>query len=223
MLLEIIAENLKKYRKIHNLSQQNIANLLGVHINVYARYERNETQITIETIEKMATLINVDPSWLFSPHSLQEIEDLKHTIFRLPHNNQKIKKISLLEDSISSSSSAIMPSTGAGNITNIAERINVMEQREGRLEEMMAKLIEAQTRGAETQMETQMEIQKLITESARRQEEIFTALLKIKEDENKQIEQITKFTEINYLFEVGEISAEEAKSRMNIKKIKRKN
>ena len=60
----MMAENLKKVRKEHKLTQQDIANVLGIDRSTYTFYETGKTSPSISTIYKLAEIYNVSIGYL---------------------------------------------------------------------------------------------------------------------------------------------------------------
>ncbi len=57
-------QRLKDLREDHDLTQQQLSNLLGMKQPQYARYEIGETKIPVEVIIKLAELYNVSIDYL---------------------------------------------------------------------------------------------------------------------------------------------------------------
>lgn len=55
----MVAENLKSIRKEHKLTQQDIANVLGIDRSTYAFYETGKTTPSVTTLYKLAEVYNV--------------------------------------------------------------------------------------------------------------------------------------------------------------------
>ena len=58
-LCEILAINLKYYRKIYNLSQEKFAEVLGTTLSYLNQIENNKVDVKSSTIDKFAKNINV--------------------------------------------------------------------------------------------------------------------------------------------------------------------
>ena len=56
-----IGRNLSLYRKIRGLKASDMAERLGMKESSYTRYERGESQLTVEMIQHAAETLNVDP------------------------------------------------------------------------------------------------------------------------------------------------------------------
>lgn len=61
------ARSLKHYRQAAHKIQKEIADLLGVHVNYYARVERGDVPLTIEHADKLAAYYRVDRARLYAP------------------------------------------------------------------------------------------------------------------------------------------------------------
>lgn len=74
-LKDVFKENVKYYRKQLKLTQESLAKLSGVSTNYIGEIERTGRKATLETIEKVANGLNIDPSLLL--------------VFRKKDNEQK--------------------------------------------------------------------------------------------------------------------------------------
>ncbi|MDR1896654.1 MAG: helix-turn-helix domain-containing protein [Prevotellaceae bacterium] len=59
-ILKIFGENVQKYRKEQNVSQEKLAELAGVHRTYIGMIERAEKNITLRNMEKIAKALNVE-------------------------------------------------------------------------------------------------------------------------------------------------------------------
>ena len=60
----MVSESLKKVRKEHKLTQQDIADVLGVDRSTYTFYETGKTSPSIATLHKLADIYNVTIGYL---------------------------------------------------------------------------------------------------------------------------------------------------------------
>lgn len=60
----MLSERLKKIRTEHKLTQQNIADVLGIDRTTYTFYERGTTKPSAETLTKIASIYNVTVGYL---------------------------------------------------------------------------------------------------------------------------------------------------------------
>lgn len=58
--MHIFASNVRKYRTERNLSQEDLADLSGLHRTYISAVECERRNISIENIEKIATALNID-------------------------------------------------------------------------------------------------------------------------------------------------------------------
>jgi transcriptional regulator with XRE-family HTH domain len=52
---------LRKFRELNHLSQQQVAELIGVKQNTYGRWESDESSFKIEYLTKLAEVFKIDP------------------------------------------------------------------------------------------------------------------------------------------------------------------
>jgi len=85
-------QRLTELRKQHKLSQEALANKVGVHPNVIGRYGRGEAKPTIEVATKMAQVFNVSLDYLVGKSDLLIDEDILNqlmTIQKLPDTEKQ--------------------------------------------------------------------------------------------------------------------------------------
>jgi transcriptional regulator with XRE-family HTH domain len=73
-------QKLRVLREFRNYSQEYIAEKLGITQNAYSRIENNQTKITAERLEKLATILNIPPMELLS-----DKEPVLHFSDPIPH------------------------------------------------------------------------------------------------------------------------------------------
>lgn len=66
-LQRTVGRNLRAYRKARDLSQEQFADLLKVHRTYMGGVERGERNLTLQTLERIASWIDVDPLTLLQP------------------------------------------------------------------------------------------------------------------------------------------------------------
>ena len=59
---EQIGKNIKKARTVSRLTQLEVANKVGIHANFFARVERGEETLSLETLEKIVKILKVKSS-----------------------------------------------------------------------------------------------------------------------------------------------------------------
>lgn len=64
-LSEIVAANLRRLRQAKGLTQEELADLIGINRNYVGMIERQENSPTVAMIERIAKALRVDPATLF--------------------------------------------------------------------------------------------------------------------------------------------------------------
>ena len=60
-LREVVAKNLRRMRQAKGLSQEELADLAGINRNYVGMLEREEHAATVDMLEKLAEVLEVDP------------------------------------------------------------------------------------------------------------------------------------------------------------------
>lgn len=60
-LQRVVGRNLRRYRLERGYSQEAFAEVMGVHRTYMGSVERGERNLTLQTLEKMAEVLEVDP------------------------------------------------------------------------------------------------------------------------------------------------------------------
>jgi transcriptional regulator with XRE-family HTH domain len=68
-LQRTVGENLRAYRKARDLSQEDFADVLGVHRTYMGGIERGERNLTLKSVEKIAEQLDLDPLVLLTSGS----------------------------------------------------------------------------------------------------------------------------------------------------------
>ncbi len=61
--------NLRRLREARGLSQEALADLVGVHRTYMGGLERGERNLTLKSVERIASWLDVEPLTLLDPHS----------------------------------------------------------------------------------------------------------------------------------------------------------
>jgi transcriptional regulator with XRE-family HTH domain len=64
-LREIVARNLRRLRRSRRLSQEELADQAGINRNYVGMLEREENAATVDMLEKIADVLDVDPIEFF--------------------------------------------------------------------------------------------------------------------------------------------------------------
>lgn len=60
-LQRAVGRNLRRYRQQQGLSQEAFADLVGVHRTYMGGLERGERNLTLQSVERIAAAIDIDP------------------------------------------------------------------------------------------------------------------------------------------------------------------
>jgi transcriptional regulator with XRE-family HTH domain len=71
-LQRAVGRNLKSFRQGYGLSQEALADMLGVHRTYMGSVERGERNLTLRSLERMADRVGIDPLSLLQPGDEQE-------------------------------------------------------------------------------------------------------------------------------------------------------
>ena len=58
-LTQILADNIREYRREHGLSQEDFADLCGLHRTYVGSVERGERNVTLSTLEVFANVLEI--------------------------------------------------------------------------------------------------------------------------------------------------------------------
>lgn len=60
-LLKTVGKNIRNFRKVQGLSQEDLAELSGLHRTYIGGIERGERNVSLSNIEKIASALNTKP------------------------------------------------------------------------------------------------------------------------------------------------------------------
>ena len=81
-----IGRNLSMFRKLRDRKAMEVAEYLGIKEATYTKYERGESKITIDLIQKVAEFLNVDPVQILTSQPGYVIENLRKSPFSFNGN-----------------------------------------------------------------------------------------------------------------------------------------
>ena len=74
-IAKFIGQRIRNYRTQQNLSQEKLAEMAGCHPTYIGQLERGEKNATLESVEKIASALNIPLSRLFEKLGDNEQED----------------------------------------------------------------------------------------------------------------------------------------------------
>lgn len=103
-MIEKIHEKIRQIRELKNLSQEYIANELGLSIRAYSKIESGETQLTINRLNEISKILAVTPQEIlgfdaavvFNNGNNQQGGKYNNTVY----NNTEIKQIQVLYEKL---------------------------------------------------------------------------------------------------------------------------
>ena len=96
-----LSENIKKYRKEMNLTQEGLAEAFGVTVGAVSKWESGSTVPDIMTMMELADFFNVSMDILLGYNiSSKTIEDISGRIIRLAENQQYTEAVSEAEKAL---------------------------------------------------------------------------------------------------------------------------
>ncbi|MBQ0040363.1 MAG: helix-turn-helix transcriptional regulator [Treponema sp.] len=93
-LQEIFISNLKKFRKVKNITQEKLAELCETETAYIGQIETNRRFPSINLIEKISAALNVEPYLLFKPEECEDdnkIAEISNKIMKAMETD--IKKV----------------------------------------------------------------------------------------------------------------------------------
>jgi transcriptional regulator with XRE-family HTH domain len=81
-----IGRNLYMYRKLRDRKAFELADFLGIKEAAYTKYERGESKITIDLVQKVSEFLKVDPIQLISAHPGHIIDNKGKSPFSISGN-----------------------------------------------------------------------------------------------------------------------------------------
>ena len=74
-----VGRNISRFRKLKDIKAFDLAEQLGLKEAAYTKYERGETAITIDFIQKVADILEVDAVQLMTASPSNIIENFQHS------------------------------------------------------------------------------------------------------------------------------------------------
>ena len=94
--LHAISENIKKYRLLNNMTQEQLANILELDTQYYAQLERGERNFTVEKIIKVCSTFHIGIENIIEVDSAQKDD----TSQMLENINKELKTLSFTQLSL---------------------------------------------------------------------------------------------------------------------------
>ncbi len=76
---ELIASKIRILREVHNYTQEHVANVLDISQNTYSLIEKGETKLTVDRLERLANLYQMELIDLFRMNEHTYIHTITHS------------------------------------------------------------------------------------------------------------------------------------------------
>lgn len=76
-LQKVVGRNLRRYRQERGYSQEAFAEVMGVHRTYMGGVERGERNLTLQTLERMAEILGLDPLELLRHKDVHSQADMR--------------------------------------------------------------------------------------------------------------------------------------------------
>ena len=63
-----VGQNISRLRKLNDIKAATLAMQIGMKEAAYTKYERGETAITLEFVQRVAEILKINPAWLLTPN-----------------------------------------------------------------------------------------------------------------------------------------------------------
>ncbi|MDO3641260.1 helix-turn-helix domain-containing protein [Mucilaginibacter sp. L3T2-6] len=78
-----IGRNLARFRKFKEKKALEVADYIGIGEAAYTKYERGESKITVELIQKVSEYLNIDPLQLLTTNEGHVVENVSNSPFAI--------------------------------------------------------------------------------------------------------------------------------------------
>ncbi len=104
-----ISQNIAKFRKLKDIKAFDMAERLKMKEATYTKYERGETAITIDFVQKVAQILEVDPLQILTTSPSNILENITNSSIAIQHHStfqsyseqQTVLMLKLMENIIS--------------------------------------------------------------------------------------------------------------------------
>ncbi len=97
---KILGENIRKARKIRNLTQSELAELLEMEVKSLSLIETGKGFVSAKTLDKLSTILKISPEDLFRSNDKEDSEKIYSQIISnlefIKNNTQKLKAVDIV-------------------------------------------------------------------------------------------------------------------------------
>lgn len=103
-ICKILGDNIKRLRKARNLKQEELAELIGLEIKSLSLIETGKGFVSAKTLEKLASVLNVQASELFETQNNKDSELIYSSIIKnlalIKNNYSKLQTVDIVIKSL---------------------------------------------------------------------------------------------------------------------------
>ncbi len=103
-ICKILGDNIKRLRKARNLKQEELAELIGLEIKSLSLIETGKGFVSAKTLEKLASVLNVQASELFETQNSKDTELIYSSIIKnldlIKNNYSKLQTVDIVIKSL---------------------------------------------------------------------------------------------------------------------------
>lgn len=103
-ICKVLGENIKKYRKSKNLTQNALAEIIGLEVKSLSLIETGKGFVSAKTLEKLVSVLNVSASDLFNCSDVEDNSKLYEEILAnldiIKNNTDKLKTLNFMLKSL---------------------------------------------------------------------------------------------------------------------------
>ncbi len=82
-----IGQNIAKFRKLKSIKAFDIAQKISLSESAYTKYERGETAITIDFVQKVADVLEIDPLQILATSPNNILENISNSSIAIQHHS----------------------------------------------------------------------------------------------------------------------------------------
>lgn len=93
-----VGQNISRLRKLNDIKAATLAMQIGMKEAAYTKYERGETAITLEFVQRVAEVLKINPAWLLTSnfneafYNIQELPISINGQTHIPEGGQTVQE-----------------------------------------------------------------------------------------------------------------------------------
>jgi transcriptional regulator with XRE-family HTH domain len=82
-----VGRNIQKFRMLKDIKASDMATRLGMKEAAYTKYERGETAITLDFVQKVAEVLEIDPVLIVATSPNHILQNIQHSPIAIQHHS----------------------------------------------------------------------------------------------------------------------------------------